>query len=90
MRLTRVRITDALHDAQRLLFEQFRQAIQGWMETDFIVDFFDLILGNLDRWPVLNVKRIGKWYDRVQAVVAAGELDHEEPRRRTALARLHR
>ena len=50
------------------------------MEADLIVDLFELIGRQLERGPKLGVLRIGKRHDRVQPVVASGELDHYQDR----------
>ena len=80
MRLIGIWIADALHDAQRLILQQLGQTVQRRMQADLIVDLPELIGGQLERRPELGILRIGKWHDGVQAVVSAGELDHDQDR----------
>ena len=55
VRLGRVGIADALHDAQGVVLQQFGQAVHAGMQADLVVDLLDLRAGDGERRPGLGV-----------------------------------
>ena len=76
MRLARIRITDALHDAQGVVLQQAVHAAQRRMQADAVIDTQRVL--NAQRRPQPIVVGIVEGDDGVESVVAAGELHDDE------------
>ncbi len=78
VRLRRVRIADALHDAQRMVLQQLGEALERADAGRVVVDLLQLRRRQLQRRPELGVVRILERHDGVEPVVAAGQFDDDE------------
>jgi len=76
----RVRITDALHHAQVPVVEQSSKPLQPRMEAEHRIDLVQLRGRQGQRRATLGVQIESVGDDSVQAVVAAGKLDHDDRR----------
>ncbi len=76
----RVRVADALDDAQEPVLIQPVECRQLGMKAQVLIDLVNLAGGQPQGRPGLGVEIIGVGDDGVQAVVAAGKLDDDEDR----------
>ena len=80
VRPVRVRITDALHHRELPGVVKIFEAGQRAMKTDLAVHAQNLLRGKPERRARLVIKIAGVGHDGVDAVVAAGHLQHDENR----------
>ena len=75
---SRVRVADALHDRQLPLLPHRPEALHAGVQADVVVQADDHVLGLAERGPGLVVQVVGVGNDGVEAVVAAGHLQHDQ------------
>ena len=80
VRLVRIRITDALHDAERPVFVQFRDVRHRRMQADRISELLHLGFGDFDRGPEFRILGVLERNDSVQPVIASRQLYDDEDR----------
>ena len=73
-----VRVADALHDRQLSLFPHRPEALHAGVQADVVVQADHHVLGLAQRGPGLVVQVVGVGNDGVEAVVAAGHLQHDQ------------
>ena len=78
MRVVRLGIADAVDDRHLALVPERLDRGHAGVEAVVIVDGQDLILGDTDRRTLVVVERVAVGDDRVQGIVAAGELQHHQ------------
>ena len=78
VRTLRVRVADALHDRQLSFLPHRPEAPHAGVEADVVVQADDHVLGLAQRGPGLVVQVVGVGNDGVEAVIAAGHLEHDQ------------
>ena len=78
MRALRVRVADALHDRQLPLLPHRPEASHRGVQPDVVVQANDVVPGLAERGPSLVVQVVGIGDDGVEAVIAAGQLQHDQ------------
>src|SRR2546430_11537147 len=78
MRQARMIVAAAVHDAQQPVLVQPFEADHRRMETEAVGNLDDFSIWNSQIRPRAMVRRVAERDDRVQAVVAARQLDDDE------------
>ena len=67
-----------MNDGKRAVLEETLEAHHRWMEAKAVGDLDDLALRNPELRPRLVVLRVTERHHRIQAVIAARQLDDDE------------
>jgi hypothetical protein len=71
-------ITDSLNDRHfPLIIERLERSHSG-VKPDILIEGQYLVFGNPDIRPVVEVQRVAIWDDRIQSVVAPGQLEDNQ------------
>ena len=84
MRATRVLVPGALHERKVPVVEDVPQTVKARMQPERAAGRVSTHLqhlagGNGDRWAAAVIRRVLVGDQRVQRIVAATEVDHDEP-----------
>ena len=80
MRAVRILITDALDNAQQAILVQVGQTAQSGMQSQMFVQLQGFTLRYRQRWPSFPILVVVERYDGIEAVVATGQLNHNQNR----------
>src|SRR5438094_8240306 len=77
MRAWRIREADTVQNSYRAIVQELLHRRHVVRNAVILVEVDDVIVTNPDRRTVIPVQRVVVWDDRIQVVVAAGQLQND-------------